>query len=279
MAIAPFVSTEEILIDEYGRHLHGIVVNSEKQGVFDGTDDVTVHSAVELSNDDIRGYVKLVFLMSDAQRRLLACVAHSVGSHLTLSNAVTLASGVSHREGRLSGASIASISSQHVAVSFSTRDATNVILAAVHPKTDAITVQHSTVIVPARATDTCVLASMHQLLVVSVTATQPRLGSAWMAPLNAARRSENTDEHVFAVLSVDNSVPPSAVTWQMGNIHEGTLSCTGFNHTEGSLAALAVFRSRTPTGDCGAFPAPPHATVRVPPGVDADDNVCQSVMA
>ena len=267
MAVSPFVNTEEILIDQAARDLHGLVVNSAKQGVFDGTDDVTVHSAALLDQDAVTRYSKAVLLLGDGQRRLLACVAHIVGAHVTLSNVAILAARVPLMDdGRVAGASITSISSQHVALSYSTPEqpdgkaGTHVHLYSVHPKTDAIDLQHSSEIVPAASSDTCVLATTERLLVASVSLTSPPFGVAWLASLRMQRLSQDIDSEVMGSLSILQRPAPSSINWQVGDIQPGTLDCQSFNET-GLLAALVTFRTQRPTHDCGAFPAPAHATV------------------
>ena len=278
LAIAPYVNTEEIMIDDKHQHMHGFAVNTDRGGIFDGTDDVTLHSAAELEHDQVMGYSKLVLLLADGEHRLLACVAHLVGTQVTLSSAVaTLATGVPRNAGGgLRGASLTTLSSQHFAVSFSTsaggagfgrgsraddrnKNSSKLLFACVHPTSDAIHVQSVREIAPVVATDSCVIASMTSVIVVSVTDTSPPFATAWLAALRVQTLSDR-DDQVWASVSVDTGSPPDSVTLQVGNIYPGTVACTGLNHS-GALAAVVTYRSMTPFNDCGAYPAPAHATV------------------
>jgi len=229
---------------------------------------VTLHSAARLHHDAVTGYSKIVLLLGDGQRRLLGCVAHLVGTHVTLSHATTLGIGIPLSEGgRVAGASIASLSSQHIAVSYSTLEhqggkaSTQVRLLAVHPKTDDITVQDSSQIIEAASSDTCVLATTERLFVFSVSDTTPALGAAWMATLHMRHLSEDIDSEIFGTVSILSRPPPSSVNWQVGDIQPGTMGCQPFNET-GMLAAVVTFRAQRPSEDCGAYPAPAHAQVQ-----------------
>ena len=275
LAIAPYVNTEEIMIDDNHQHLHGIAVNTDRGGILDGTDDVTLHSAAELEHDQVMGYSKLVLLLADGEHRLLACVAHLVGTQVTLSSAVaTLATGVPrHAGGGLLGASLTTLSSQHFAVSFSTsagvgrgsraddsnKNSSKILFACVHPTSDAIQVQSVREIAPVVATDSCVIASMTSVIVVSVTDTSPPFATAWLAALRVQTLSDR-DDSVWASVSVDTASPPDSVSLQVGNIYPGTVACSALIHS-GPLAAVVTYRSMTPFNDCGAYPAPAHATV------------------